>query len=61
MQIIRRTDYTYVTKRTVSMFKQDIESNADALLQKIQGKSVLIIGGAGSNGLQMKELQLGQL
>ncbi len=40
----------YVTKRSESMFKQDLERNSLTLLQKIQGKSVLVIGGAGSIG-----------
>lgn len=40
----------YITKRPVSMFRQDIESNREALSQKIVGKSVLVIGGAGSIG-----------
>ena len=40
----------YVTKRPCSMLKQDIEDNSDALSQKIEGKSILVIGGAGSIG-----------
>lgn len=32
------------------MFKQDIEDNRDALIRGIKGKSVLVIGGAGSIG-----------
>ncbi|MBO4845839.1 MAG: polysaccharide biosynthesis protein [Lachnospiraceae bacterium] len=40
----------YVTKRPTSMFYKDIEANKDALTQKIEGKSVLVIGGAGSIG-----------
>ena len=40
----------FVTKRPSSMFYPDIESNKDALNKKIQGKSVLVIGGAGSIG-----------
>ncbi len=40
----------YVTKRPCSMFKSDIEVNKDALIKKIKGKSVLVIGGAGSIG-----------
>ena len=40
----------YVTKREVSMFLEDIESNRDILTKKIQGKTVLVIGGAGSIG-----------
>lgn len=40
----------YITKRPVSMFAQDIESNKEELLQEIQGKKVLVIGGAGTIG-----------
>ena len=40
----------YVTKRSTSMFIHDIEANKYALKEKIHGKSVLVIGGAGSIG-----------
>lgn len=40
----------YVTKRPSSMFYPDIEKNRTLLSQKISGKSVLVIGGAGSIG-----------
>ena len=40
----------YVTKRPASMFRQDIETNRGTLEEKIRGKSVLVIGGAGSIG-----------
>lgn len=40
----------YVTKRPRSMFLADIEANRDKLTDKIQGKTVLVIGGAGSIG-----------
>lgn len=40
----------YVTKRPSSMFYPDIEGNKEALTGKIQGKTVLVIGGAGSIG-----------
>ncbi len=40
----------YVTKRPISMFYQDIEVNQNDLANKITGKSVLVIGGAGSIG-----------
>lgn len=40
----------YVTKRPTSMFYPDIEANWGALSKKIAGKSVLVIGGAGSIG-----------
>ena len=39
-----------VTKRSASMFLPDIEANRDALAEKIRGKTVLVIGGAGSIG-----------
>lgn len=40
----------HVTKRLSSMFKPDIEANRDVLSKKIKGKTVLVIGGAGSIG-----------
>lgn len=40
----------YVTKRSTSMFYPDIEANQKTLLNRIQSKSVLVIGGAGSIG-----------
>ncbi len=40
----------YVTKRPESMFLADIEDNKASLTKKIQGKSILVIGGAGSIG-----------
>lgn len=40
----------YVVKRSCSMFTEDIENNREQLREKIQGKSVLVIGGAGSIG-----------
>ena len=40
----------YVTKRPQSMFLNDIESHKEELSKKIAGKSVLVIGGAGSIG-----------
>ncbi len=40
----------YVTKRPQSMFLNDIENNKEELTEKIMGKSVLVIGGAGSIG-----------
>lgn len=41
---------TYVTKRQVSMFYEDIQNNEEKLFEKIKNKSVLVIGGAGSIG-----------
>ncbi|MGI6117385.1 MAG: polysaccharide biosynthesis protein [Bilifractor sp.] len=41
---------TYVTKRETSMFLPDIEDNRERLREKIEGKKVLVIGGAGSIG-----------
>lgn len=40
----------YVTKRPQSMFLKDIEDNKEALTKKIEGKTVLVVGGAGSIG-----------
>ncbi len=40
----------YVTKRAESMFKPDIEANKEKLRYEIEGKSVCVIGGAGSIG-----------
>lgn len=40
----------HVTKRPESMFLMDIETNREQLLRKIQNKTVLVIGGAGSIG-----------
>ena len=39
-----------VTSRAVSMFAADIEANKEKLTQEIRGKSVCVIGGAGSIG-----------
>lgn len=41
---------TYVTKRESSLFMPDIEANKEELTRKIEGKTVLVIGGAGSIG-----------
>ena len=40
----------YITKRQESFFKNDIEANWEKLAEKIAGKSVLVIGGAGTIG-----------
>ena len=40
----------FITKRPVSMFEKDIEQNRVSLSKHIQGKSILVIGGAGSIG-----------
>ena len=40
----------YVTKRSHSMFLDDIRENREELKDKINSKSVLVIGGAGSIG-----------
>ena len=39
-----------ITRRSQSMFFRDIEANRSELGQKIEGKTVLVIGGAGSIG-----------
>lgn len=40
----------YIINRKLSMFSQDIESNKERLLQEVQDKSILVIGGAGTIG-----------
>ncbi|MCR4817541.1 MAG: polysaccharide biosynthesis protein [Fretibacterium sp.] len=40
----------YVTKREQSLFLQDMEANRAVLEKRISGKSLLVIGGAGSIG-----------
>ncbi len=40
----------HVIKRKTSLFVCDIENNYDVIKNKIEGKSVLVIGGAGSIG-----------
>ena len=40
----------HVTKRMISMFACDVENNRINLNKKIKGKSILVIGGAGSIG-----------
>jgi FlaA1/EpsC-like NDP-sugar epimerase len=40
----------HITGRTGSMFRDDIRNHADKLSAAIEGKSVLVIGGAGSIG-----------
>ena len=41
---------THITKRPESMFRADIDTNKDRLIRGIEGKSVCVIGGAGSIG-----------
>ncbi|MAD12261.1 MAG: nucleoside-diphosphate sugar epimerase [Flavobacteriaceae bacterium] len=40
----------YVTKRESSFFENDLIKNKEKLLEEIKGKSILVIGGAGSIG-----------
>lgn len=40
----------HVIERNESMFQKDIETNSDLLKERISGKSVLVIGGAGTIG-----------
>ena len=40
----------YVTKRPESMFLKDLHTHQKELITAIEGKSVLVIGGAGSIG-----------
>ncbi|MBI1224003.1 MAG: NAD-dependent epimerase/dehydratase family protein [Bacteroidetes bacterium] len=42
--------YRHVTQRETSLFEEDILANETELKQQIQGKSALVIGGAGSIG-----------
>lgn len=39
-----------ITHRQVSMYETDIQENAETLTREIEGKSVCVIGGAGSIG-----------
>lgn len=41
---------SYVTKRGKSLFETDLINNKKALMREINGKSILVIGGAGSIG-----------
>lgn len=40
----------YITQRTVSLFISDIERNKEKIAKEVEGKSLLVIGGAGSIG-----------
>ena len=40
----------HITKRPTSLFASDIEKHKSELLKKIEGKNVLVIGGAGTIG-----------
>ncbi|MBR4787921.1 MAG: polysaccharide biosynthesis protein [Bacteroidales bacterium] len=42
----------HVTQRSKSLFTSDIEANRNKLVEEIEGRSVLVIGGAGSIGSQ---------
>ena len=42
--------YEQVVCRKESMFLKDIEMYSEELMQRIRGKSILVIGGAGSIG-----------
>ena len=41
---------SHITKRDVSFFESDIQKNHTLLTSKIEGKSVLVVGGAGTIG-----------
>lgn len=41
---------TYITEREISLFAEDIKQNEKRLSQTIDGKSVIVIGGAGTIG-----------
>ena len=47
---LNRFIYQSVVKRNGSMFKTDIEDHEEELFKHIEGKSLLVIGGAGSIG-----------
>lgn len=40
----------FVTRRATSLFEADLEANSVVLFREIQGKSVMVIGGAGTIG-----------
>lgn len=44
-----------VTKRPVSMFAADIEANKETLTAEIKGKTVCVIGGAGTIGSRLHQ------
>ena len=48
-----------ITLRWSSMFLTDIEDNAIHLTQEIEGKSVCVIGGAGSIGSNLEDIGYG--
>ncbi len=48
-----------ITSRITSMFAPDIEANKEQLSQEIEGKSLLVIGGAGSIGSSYIRAMLG--
>lgn len=50
MQNINQFIASHITGRPESMFAADIEANKDQLKEEIEGKSVLVIGGAGTIG-----------
>lgn len=52
MNLIDIPDFikTFITKREHSLFESDIQANKEVLSNKISGKSVLVIGGAGTIG-----------
>ena len=50
MFVLERFINEYITKRSSSMFYPDILDNVENLRQMIEGRSVLVIGGAGSIG-----------
>ena len=45
---------TYITKRDKSFFHNDLCNNKKKLLNEINGKSILVIGGAGTIGSSYK-------
>ncbi|MDB4414880.1 polysaccharide biosynthesis protein [bacterium] len=52
MQFFNQSEFieNHITNRPQSLFVNDIQNNREELIEKINGKSVLVIGGAGTIG-----------
>lgn len=50
----------YITKRENSFFENDLVSNKEKLTKEIKGKSILVIGGAGTIGYLIQRFHLKQ-
>ena len=49
---------SYITKRDISLFREDLNNNEQKLINEIQNKSILVIGGAGTIGSSFIEAAL---